>query len=195
MRPKVQFRLLTILLLWTITACTKTNQDKAERINDSEFAEPQSTVATGPYFKLGENLEDFKSHFNSFSTKCGSELRLTNFQTNTESEYNTFEYSFNKDLKIIGQLNKSDNSIHAMNVTIASYKNNVSGISDFIVVTGSILDYIDPKLDRMQILDDLKFDKNFDPNNFPTNIARNGIEYTILGDYQEISFIASDPKD
>ena len=77
---------------------------------------------TAPYFKIGQSLENFKGHFNSFSKKCGSELRITGFKTSVETEYNIFEYSFNKNLSIIGQLNKSDNSIHAINVTLGAIK-------------------------------------------------------------------------
>ena len=64
-----------------------------------------------------------------------------------------------------------------------------------MLIIGSFLDYTNPRLDRMKLLTDLKLSKDFDPNNFPTSIVRNGMEYTMLGDYQELSFIVSDPKD
>src|SRR5262245_13626164 len=108
---KLEFWIITILLT---TACTKNNH-KTDKIKDSRASELSTTE--DPYFKLGKNLSDFRSHFNSFSGKSGSELRISNFKITPESVYNTFEYSFNNKLKIIGQLNRSDSTIHAINVT------------------------------------------------------------------------------
>lgn len=199
MNERHLIRLLTILTIGTVLlACSNSetkdrqnNKDLEKNINERDEVSADSVS----YFKIGESLEEFKSHFNIFSETTGSKLRITDFKTNSALDYDTFESSLNKTITIIGQLNKSDNSIHAINVTVTSYKDNVFAITDFMVVIGSLLEYTNPRLDRMQVLSDLKFANNFDPNNFPTNIVRNGIEYAMLGDYQELSFIVSDPND
>lgn len=125
----------------------------------------------------------FKKRFNAFMRESSNPLRIHTIKIEPGSVNNTFTYSLNQNIGIVGQLNKEDNSIRSIMMAAQGDGTMTSG-AHIIMTMIAIIVSTNPDLipeERGNILRELKLlNDGADIDDLKTKTFRNDIQYNLF---------------
>jgi hypothetical protein len=154
-----------------------------ESIGDVAEYVPQSPKTKE--YTIVSNTETFRKRFNaSMSGTRNGSLAIKSLSIQDGEVNNAFQYLLTDHIAIVGQLNKSDNSIRSIIVTLQGDGTLQSGLDIMTTIMG-VIDSTNPGLipeERGQILRELGlFDEGLDIDKIQARATKNGITYSVQG--------------
>lgn len=137
------------------------------------------------YFVIIDSPEIFRTRFNYFMRELkNNSLNVGRISISKGEVNDAFTYIFNKNVGIVGQINKSDNSIRSIMLTLQGDGTLTSG-ADIMTSIMSVIHATNPELtpdQRGNILRELRLlDKDIDINNIQSSTISNNIRYSLQG--------------
>jgi len=162
----------------TIKASTNDSvKDDVEYVPSPPPAPREYTIVADP--------ETFRQRFNAFVTEVeNGSLKIKKLTILDGKVNNVFSHMVTDHISIVGQLNKSDNSIRGLMVTLQGDGTLQSGVNVITTIMG-VIDSTNPGLspeERGEVLKKLGlFRDGVDLNKIDSRTTKNGISYSLRG--------------
>lgn len=154
-----------------------------EKNTETNTINNTDTLNKNNFYKISDNLEDFKNNFNQFMTnELGSNLIIRNVKIEEGSVNNTCTTELNNKIGLLFQINKEDNSIRSVTMIGQGDGTSKSGLNIFSTIGGLISasdKSLSPKergniLKEIGLLSDIK-----NINEYEGSTVKNGLKYFI----------------
>jgi len=156
---------------------------------------PEASPAENAGVFLFKNADEFKNNFNGFTTQNDFKWEIGEIDVVKGDVNNTFQVMLNKNVGIIGTVNKTNNAVKEITMIATGDGTAQSGL-DILTGIGCVIGATDPSLSatqRGQIMKDLGLmDDDVDLAKHSASKDKNGIHYWInASDVTGIMFGAS----
>jgi prephenate dehydratase len=173
-----------VIFVFLIIVATS-EKDKAKTPIDDVVKSAPPTIPTLTEYSIVSSIETFRKRFNAFMSEVNNgSIKIENLSVDDGEVNNVFQYMLTDHIAIVGQLNKSDNSIRSLILTLQGDGTMQSGMDIMTTIMG-VVDATNPGIspkERGEVLKELGlFKKGIDINKIDSRATKNGIEYSLQG--------------